>query len=224
MERKVQAVVFDVVETLFSLEALRPRLQRVGLGGQALEVWFAELLRDAFALGITGDYQPFRDVAAGSLDRLLSSGMGVADGKAVENVLDGFAELDAHADVAPAMQHLVRHDIRIFTLTNGDADVTRKLLDRAGLLQFVERSFSIDEVQRWKPAVEVYRHCARQTGVAPERLALIAAHDWDVHGAHHAGLLTGYVSRVARPVSTVMSRPDVSGSSLTEVVEAMAAR
>lgn len=44
------AIAFDAVETLFSLKSLRPRIELAGLAGHALETWFAQMLRDAFAL------------------------------------------------------------------------------------------------------------------------------------------------------------------------------
>jgi 2-haloacid dehalogenase len=70
--RRPRVVAFDVVETLFSLETLRERLVRAGLPAHALEAWFAALLRDAFALGSTGVYRPFRDVASRSLQEQLA--------------------------------------------------------------------------------------------------------------------------------------------------------
>lgn len=57
-------VVFDVVETLISLEPLRSRFVEVGLPGAALEPWFDRLLRDGMALTLAGDYAPFPAVAA----------------------------------------------------------------------------------------------------------------------------------------------------------------
>ena len=62
-DRRPVVVAFDVIETLFSLESLRPRLGSVGLHAHAPETWFAQLLRDAFALDCVGKYLPFRDIA-----------------------------------------------------------------------------------------------------------------------------------------------------------------
>ncbi len=152
-----KAVAFDVVETLFSLEALRPRLISAGLVGHHLETWFASFLRDAFALEISGEYKPFRDIAAANLAVLLEKELGRSDPHAVDHVLGGFAELDAHDDVAPAMAALQQADIRIATLTNGSAKVTAALLERAGVRQLVEQVISIDEIGHWKPHKAVYR-------------------------------------------------------------------
>lgn len=102
----VKAVAFDVVETLFSLDSLRPRLISAGLSSHHLEIWFASFLRDAFALEISGEYRPFGEIASANLSFLLKKELGKVDRQAVDQVLAGFIELDAHADVAPAMAAL----------------------------------------------------------------------------------------------------------------------
>lgn len=217
-------VAFDVIETLFLLEPLRARLSEAGLPEHALEVWFASLLRDAFAVEATGTYRPLREVAGSSLRTQFSRHGIEANPDAIDAILGGFVELNPHPDVAPAMRMLTEADVRIVTLTNGSGSVTEKLLARAGVADLVERAISVDEVQRWTPNGAVYRHCAKTAGIEPGALALVAAHGWDIHGAGCAGLITGYVARAGAPFQTVMRPPDLTGSSLTEVVDGLRPR
>ena len=63
----------------------------------------------------------------------------------------------------------------------------------------------------------VYLYAAEVLGVSPDRLALVAAHDWDCHGAKRAGLTTGWVSRKAGGFGVPFAPPDVRGEDLTEV-------
>jgi 2-haloacid dehalogenase len=217
------AVAFDVVETLFSLEPLGLRLAAVGLPESALGEWFARLLRDAFALDTAGVYRPFREVAAGTLQVMLNERRCPATVDVIDSVLQGFLELPPHPDVRPAFEQLREAGVRVATLTNGSAAVTRRLLEQAGLDSFVERTISIDEVRHWKPSAEVYRHAAAVLGVEPERLALVAVHAWDVLGAGRAGLLTGWVSRREVSFHPAMPPPTVAGPSLPEVVSRLLA-
>lgn len=223
MSRRPTAVVFDVVETLFSLEPLQDRLRAAGLPGEALEGWFAGFLRDGLALDATGVYQPFKEVAVGTLLGVLAEHGLQPDRGVAENVVKGFAELPAHPDVAPALQRLRKAGVRVATLTNGGAEATRALLERAGLEELVERVISVEEVRHWKPRREVYRHAARILGVEPGSLALIAAHAWDTHGAARAGLVAGFVARKGEPFPASMTPPDVTGATLEEVVLALMA-
>jgi 2-haloacid dehalogenase len=59
--------------------------------------------------------------------------------------------------------------------------------------------------------------------VPPGRIALVAAHAWDTHGARQAGLLTGWVARTANPYPSIFTAPDITGSTLVEVVDGLLA-
>lgn len=222
MKYRADVVAFDVIETIFSLESLRPRLEGAGLPGHLLETWFAQLLRDAFALDATGVYEPFHAVATATLKRQFP-GPAPADSARIDDIMAGFNELDAHPDAETGMRKLRDCDVRILTLTNGSAKVTEALLERAGLHHFVERTVTIDSVKHWKPRREVYLYCAETAGVDLQHLALVAAHPWDIQGARRAGLLTGYVTRDGRPYPAIMEEPHVVGATLLDVAEGLTA-
>jgi 2-haloacid dehalogenase len=205
-----------VVETLFPLGLLGERLSRAGQSPDLLPVWFGQLLRDAFALTASGGYRPFAEVAIAALRTLAP----LSEDSARE-VVGGFAGLDSHPEVAEAMQTLRAAEVRIITLTNGSAGTTSTLLERAGVRDLVEHVMSVDAVRRWKPAPEPYRHAAEVCDVPPERMALVAAHGWDLHGAHSAGLLTGWVNRSDGQWSDLFTPPDVTGPDLVSVVRSL---
>jgi 2-haloacid dehalogenase len=201
--------------TLVSLDAVAVALEDHGLGPDAVERLFTRLLRDGFALAASGAYRPFRDVADGAL-------AAVAPALAAsqrEVVLAAFSRLDAYPDARPALERLRGAGLAVAALTNGAAATTTALLARTGLDALVPRVISIDEVQAWKPAPAPYRHAADVLGVQPRRLALVAVHSWDVHGAHRAGLVTGWASRREDVFPAVFDPPDVSGADLVEVAD-----
>ncbi|BDG08733.1 haloacid dehalogenase type II [Anaeromyxobacter paludicola] len=223
MPSRPAAVAFDVVETLFPLEPLRPRLVALGLPPHALELWFTRLLRDAMALDAAGRFASFREVGAGALE-VVCGQHGVSCGEAeAAAVLDGLAELPAHPDAAPAFRRLAEAGVAVATVSNGGVGPTRALLERAGLLPLVARVAGVDEVRRWKPNAAVYRHVCDALALPPERVALVAVHAWDVQGARAAGLLTGWASRLERRWQPAMPPPDVRGVDLVEVAEALLA-
>lgn len=216
MKPRPRVVAFDVVETLFSLEPMRERLRGMGLADYSLELWFARLLRNAFALDASGTFTSFGQIARASLEGMLAeNGLGM-DAGMIDQALGGFGELPAHPDVAPAFELLREAGVRIVALTNGSADNTRQLLEQAGLLEHVEQIISIDEIRRWKPRREVYLRAADVAGVSPGQLALVAAHAWDIHGASQAGLMTGWVSRLEKRFDPSMNPPDVDADTLDE--------
>lgn len=223
VKARPRAVAFDVVETLFALEPMRGPLCTLGLPREALDLWFARLLRNGFALDAAGTFKPFGEVAAAALQVLCVEFHCAATAPTIAQILSGLAELPVHDDVAPAFQLLRDNGVRIVALTNGSADTTGRMFQCAKLAHFVERVISIDEVRHWKPSREVYLHAAKVTGVAANELALVAAHAWDVHGASQAGLVTGWVSRLEQHFPPVMDPPDVTGGTLIEVIQGLLA-
>jgi 2-haloacid dehalogenase len=221
--KKPKAVAFDVIETLFSIEPLGQKLRAAGLPSAALQVWFARILRDAFALEVTGEYKTFREIAGATLETIISEQKLEPERSTIDEIVKAFADLPAHPDVKPALELLRDANVRIAALTNGSAETTEKLFRNAKLENFVERYISIDGVKHWKPSREVYLHAAETLNVDPAQIALVAAHDWDIHGASQAGLITAFVARKGQAFSAVMKKPGVSGSSLEKVVQKLLA-
>jgi 2-haloacid dehalogenase len=212
-------VAVDVVETLVSLDAVAASLDAAGVRDQPLERFFTRLLRDGFALAASGAYRPFPDLADGAL-AAIAPGLTPDDR---EEVLGAFRRLGAHPDARPALERLAGSGLPVVTLTNGTAATTKALLERNGLDGLVTGVISIDEVQTWKPAPAPYLHAAGVLGVEPHRLALVAAHAWDVHGARRAGLLGAWVSRLEGAFPATFDPPDVTGADLVEVADRLLA-
>jgi 2-haloacid dehalogenase len=220
--RRPDAAVFEVLETIFPLEPLRPRLASLGLAGE-LDLFFTRTLRDALALDATGRFEPFRELAGGTLEVLAAQRGLSPDRASIEAVLDGFRTLDPHPDVRPAMERLRGAGVVVATLSNGGVDATRSLLERAGLLPLVSRVMGADEIRRYGPAKETYLHASGALGLPPGRVALVSVHAWSLEGARRAGLVTAWASRLEKRLHPALRAPDVSGVTLLEVVEGLVA-
>jgi 2-haloacid dehalogenase len=211
-------VAFDVLETLMPLAPLRDLLAAVGQPPELLDLWYTRTTRDGMALSAAGDFAEFAEVALAALHTLTGHRL---DGEQAQRVMAGFSTLPAHPDVLPAAGRLVAGGIRLCCLTNGSAKVTAAFAERVGLHPYLEKVITVAEVRRWKPAAIVYRYAAEALRVPPDRLALVAAHAWDCHGAKRAGLATGWVSRLEGRYPPVFAPPDVTGETLTEVADGL---
>lgn len=217
MAQRPLVVAFDVNETLFSLDAVGRRLDEAGAPPGTLQRWFSQVLSDGFAVTAAGGFLAFRDLALHWLTRMLN------DGDTASHVLEGFAELDPHDDVRPALERLAAADVPAVTLTNGHAEMTDTLLRRAGLRDLVTACHDVGEVERWKPAALPYEHCAQRNSVTPQRLGLVAVHSWDIDGANRAGLVTGYASRHEGSHVDHYSPADVAAEDLVGVIDGLLA-
>jgi 2-haloacid dehalogenase len=203
-----------------SIEPLRERLTAAGQPPHLLEAWYTRTLRDGMALSATGDYVAFTDVAESALRGLTNYSL---SDEQVAQIMAGFAELPAFPDAVPAITALTEAGVRVACLTNGSAYLASSFVNRSGLGALVDRVITVGEVFRWKPAGVVYRYAAEVMDVPAERMALVAAHDWDCHGAKRAGLTTGWVSRKSGGYGAPFAPPDVVGDDLTEVASKLLA-
>lgn len=211
-------VAFDVNETLLDLAPVRAMLVEAGQPASLLPTVFARTLLTGIAGAVTGGWCRFRDAFDSALAR--ESDLGPA---ARAGVAEAFGELSPHPDVEPALRRLTSAGVRVVTLTHGSPGVAEAALERGGISPLVERCLSSEEIRAWKPAREVYLWAAGACGVAPARMALVAAHGWDVLGAQRAGLTGAWFPRSERSYPEVYEPPHVRAADLAGAVDALVA-
>ena len=221
--RRSRVLVFDVNETLSDMAPLSARFEDVGAPAHLAKLWFAELLRDGFAVTVAGDLRPFATLGAEALrvrqhgqqlDRPLED--------AVDHVKQGFSELAVHPDVVEGVRALGGLGIRLVTLSNGSAGVADTLLQGAGVRERFERLLTVEDAGVWKPAPGAYAHALAECGVEPADAMLVAVHPWDIDGASRAGLATAWVNRTGGPYPSYFAAPDVEAASLVELADTLA--
>ncbi|GAA1135667.1 haloacid dehalogenase type II [Nesterenkonia lutea] len=220
MTGRVEAVVFDVLETLLDLDPIGSRLQEVGQQSSVLGPFFMRFQRDAMALSLAGENADFTRTARQALRTETQQGMSDSD---IDYVLDGFGTMPAFPDAAPALKRLSEAGVTVGCLTVGDPENTRSFLEGAGLNSYVDHVVTSDAVGVWKPAPEVYRYSADTLGCDMGRMALVAVHAWDCHGAKKAGAMAGWCSRLEGRPGEVFLPADVAGEDLVEVVDGLLA-
>jgi 2-haloacid dehalogenase len=215
-----RVVAFDVVGTLFTLEAPRRVLVAAGAPAAALDLWFAQTLRDYFALSHSGGYAPLKEVLTATLPRTLAQ-MGVEPDAGGEAAVRAFGELDAAPGAEGACRTLDAAGFRIVALTNSSLDLTGGLLARAGLSAFFDELISCDSISVSKPHPRVYA----LLGTGPTDSAwMVAAHAWDLAGAVRAGLRTAWVAGHQRLWPAFYPSPEVEADDLLGAAEAIVAR
>ncbi len=213
-------VIFDVLETLLNLEPLTERLKQVGQAEAVLGAWFMRFQRDAMALTLAGDKAPFEPVARQALRTETRHTLSESE---IEYVLAGFSTLPTFDDAVPALRSLSHAGITVACLTVNSPDNTRRFLAVNGLDKFVDHVITAQAAGVWKPHPEIYHFAAKQMNTPIERMALVAVHAWDCHGAKRAGALAGWCARLEYEIGDVFLPADVTGESLIEVADKLLA-
>lgn len=211
-------VAFDVNETLLDLAPVGAALVEAGQPADLLPVVFGRALHTGTAATVAGVWLPFRaavDSALAQLTDLPDAGRA--------RVADTFLELAPHPDVEPALRRLTAAGVRVVTLSHGSPGVAEAGLARGGIAALVERTLTSETVRAWKPSREAYLWAAGVCGVPPERMALVAAHGWDVLGAERAGLTGAWFPRGERAYPPAFPAPAVVAGDLAGAVDALLA-
>jgi 2-haloacid dehalogenase len=192
---RADILLFDVNETLLDLGALGPEFTRLFGSAEPMTEWFLRLLHGSLVANHTARYRPFGSIALEALAV-------VADRRQIDLSPEVPAEmarklrsLPAHEDASPGLQRLGATGFRLVALSNGSTDAVEEQLRRSGLDRYLERTISVDAVERFKPAPEVYLHAAAVLGVDVDRAIMVSAHDWDVLGARSVGMPGAYIAR-----------------------------
>jgi 2-haloacid dehalogenase len=212
-------LVFDVNETLLDISALAPRFTRAFGSADALRDWFSNVLLYSNVVTLAGPYAEFGAIGGAVLEMVASARGLTLTSEERNSILAGMRSLPAHPDVRPALTRLRLADFRLVTLTNSAPAAVEAQLKSAGIDDLFERSFSVDAVKRFKPAPEPYRFVARELGVQPGELRMIAAHAWDVHGALQAGCMAAFVARPGKVLFPLGPKPDIVAPDLTAVAD-----
>jgi 2-haloacid dehalogenase len=219
LARRPRLLVFDVNETLSDLAPMGERFGEVGAQPHLAAQWFAGVLRDGFALTVTGANPSFAEVATAGLHTVLPAQLGHETDveAAARHIMAGFLALPLHDDVPDGVRSLSATGVRLITLSNGSSDVAEGLFDRGGIRDAFERVLSVEDAPAWKPAASAYAYALEQCGVAAEDAMLVAVHPWDIHGAKAAGLRAAWIDRSGAPYPETMYAADVVAPTLTEL-------
>jgi 2-haloacid dehalogenase len=210
-------IVFDVNETLLDLDTMVPIFQRIFGEPLAMRLWFDDLIIYSEALTLANVYIPFTDIGAAALKMLAGTrGIKITEEDKKE-LTETFASMPPHAEVPQALRKLRGAGFRLFTLTDNLLEIQGKQLERGGIIDLFERRFSADGIKHHKPAPEAYAYAARELGLQPADMFMIACHTWDNIGAKGAGWGAALIRRPGNDVLEVGPQPDIVGDDLDQV-------
>lgn len=217
----VTTVFFDVNETLTDLGFLEPQMASLGLNPSDRDIWFARVLRDAFALTVTAGSAKFFDIGTELLRQMVRSAGGKADSVVISRVVTAMAELPPHLDVQEGLRECHAAGLPLFTLSNGSTAAAEFLLDYLGIRPLVSDCLSVEGEALWKPSIGAYQFGLARAGVDAAQSVLVAVHPWDVHGALNAGMYAVWLNRGGGEYPSYFTQPSAEIPSLTSLVTAV---
>ncbi len=219
-------LVFDVNETLLDLDHLCPLFHDIFGDGSVMREWFAQLILYSQTLTLTGLRSDFGSLAVAVLQMTGTIHDVPVTERDAARLREAIGTMPAHPDAAAALQHLRDAGFRMVTLTNSPPSSGPSALERSGLGDYFETSFSVQPTGRFKPASETYHLVADALSVPMDQLCLVACHVWDTVGMQALG---GKGAQVTHGMNAPLPldgvpQPDVIAFNLTTLAEAIIAR
>ena len=137
----------------------------------------------------------------------------------VEVIMGAYGNLEPFEDVERGLERLKGH-YRLVALSNGDASLLEQLTANQVGVEF-DAIISVDQAAVFKPHPAVYRAAARQLGIEPPEIMMVASHSFDIMGARACGYRGAYVNRYRLPFEETPHRQDIEVYDLVELAAAL---
>lgn len=219
---RVQTITFDSYSTIVDVEAAERALaERVESPESVSRRWRSRSLMYTMVANHIDGYQPFYAMNRDALSYALAAhGIDLPEADR-EEILAVYHDLDVFDDVRDGIESLRTAGYEPSVLSNGDPEMLASMVDGAGIDDLIVETISADEIETFKPAVELYRHAAARTGTPISEIAHVSAGWFDVMGAQHAGMQGVRVDRKGNPWEPFDGTPDLTVESLSGLVTAL---
>ena len=192
----VEAVAFDSYGTVVDVTAVEgPLSEYTDRAGEVSKLWRERSLQYAMVGNAIEEYDSFyamnRHAFRYALDEV---GVDLSEDER-EEVLSTYHELPLFDDVREGMERLDEAGYDLYVVSNGSEDMLDSMVDHGDLGEYLTDTVSADEVERFKPEADLYRHAADRIDVPIGNVAFTAAGWWDVPGAMHAGMQGVWINR-----------------------------
>jgi len=214
-----ETILFDVNETILSLDSLRSEFKTVFSDENIADIWFSMLLHNSTVCVLTGVNTNFATLGEITLNDIVSRLKTPLSEKQKRSVLNCFANLQPHKDVKPALRTLRHAGYRTIAFSNSSHTLISTQIRNSGLMNEFSDIISVEKAGTFKPDALAYEFVTELLQQPKSQLRLISTHDWDTHGALSAGLKAAYIDRLNSPYNPLYLRPDIVGRSMPEIID-----
>ncbi len=216
---RVETVTFDSFSTLVDVDstarAVEPHVDD--------PIDFARRWHSRAAVyGAIGNYidayETYDDLHLDALEYLLATEGVEVTRDELEEMNAVYHEMEPFEDVRSGIQQLIDAGYDVGVISNGDPPMLDSLVRVADLDGLLEATVSADEIERHKPAVELYEHAAARLDTDIEATMHVSNGVFDVQGAIHAGMQGVWLNRQDAPPEPFGPEPDLTVESIDELV------
>ncbi len=214
---KPKLVLFDIYETLLSMDLIERRINQMLDSKRAYIIWFELFIQYCLIDNSTSRFHDFSSIADATL-RMAHRMLGQAERTDETRVIiELMKHLPLQEGVQEGLSELYDQGYRIAALTNSPEEIVVERMERTGLISYFETVLSAQHIKKYKPAKEVYDWAVNKFQLVPGDILMVSAQGWDIIGAQNAGMSTAFIRRNRQMLYPLASPPNFICDSLSEL-------
>jgi 2-haloacid dehalogenase len=172
---RIEAVTFDSFSTLVDVDSTATPVAFA-------REWHARAVTYGMVANYVDAYETYYDLHRDALEYLLAAeGVAVSDDE-LDEMVGAYHETEPFDDVRDGLDRLADAGYDVGIVSNGDPPMLESLVGVADISDALAATVSADEIERHKPAVELYEHAADRLDTEPSAVAHVSNGQFDVQG------------------------------------------
>ena len=102
----IDLVIFDVNQTMFSLNALNIKFKEFGLKQSLVNSWFLSVLKEGFSSSLSQQFVNFKTIGKNELTKIFLQNNSPYNNKIINSIFNEFANLKVHPDIKTSLKCL----------------------------------------------------------------------------------------------------------------------
>ena len=205
---KLKALVFDAYGTLFDVHSVVRLCDELwpGQGTALSQLWRTKQLEYSWQRSLMQRYKDFADITVDGL-RYACAALGLSLSESqVTRLREAYLSLAIFPEVKDALGKLSHLQLAI--LSNGAPSMLDPVVANAGLSGVFSAVISVDPLNTYKPAPDVYQLAVKRLDVPKNEIGFVSSNCWDACGAKSFGFSTFWINRSDAPVDRLDAAPD----------------
>lgn len=136
-----------------------------------------------------------------------------------DKLMSSYMELEAYSEVIEVLKTLKEKGISTAILSNGSNDMLEAAVENSKLYNYLDKVFSIEEIEKFKPNREVYKIINNKMNVENNEVVFFSSNGWDIAGAASYGFNTIWINRFSKQIDNLDSKPSIVVKDLKEAIK-----
>ncbi|MFB6299983.1 MAG: haloacid dehalogenase type II [Halobacteriales archaeon] len=215
----IQTVTFDSFSTLVDVDSTARAVEEyVDDPIRFAREWHSRAATYGMIANYIDAYETYYQLHRDALEYLLATeGVTVNDAE-LDEMTAVYHDMRPFDDVKDCLTQLASAGYTLGIISNGDPAMLESLLSVADIEDVLSAVVSADEIERHKPAPELYEHAAERLETPIARIVHVSNGTVDVQGAMHAGMQGVWLNRQDAPTESFGPTPDLTVETLDELV------